>query len=147
MKYEHRFRVDAPQAEVAAFHLTPHGLKAITPTPMRIQAAPEELISGSEIRFTLWAGPLPVRWHARVEDVSQQGFTDVQLAGPFKSWQHRHNFVRVGASVTEVYDVVQADLPGLSPAWIVAAGMWISLPLLFAYRAWRTRRALATYPT
>ena len=114
---------------------------------MRIHAAPEELISGSDIRFTPWAGPLPVRWHARVEDVSQQGFTDVQLAGPFKSWQHRHNFVRVGALVTEVYDVVQADLPGLSPAWIVAAGMWISLPLLFAYRAWRTRRALATYPT
>jgi hypothetical protein len=26
--------------------------------------------------------------------------------------------------------------------WIVGSGMWLTLPLLFAYRGWRTRHVL-----
>jgi ligand-binding SRPBCC domain-containing protein len=55
---------------------------------------------------------------------------------------HRHSFASVDATTTEVIDEVQAEL---SPHWlwrIVGGGMWLTLPLLFAYRGWRTRRVL-----
>jgi hypothetical protein len=30
--------------------------------------------------------------------------------------------------------------------WLVSLGMWTTLPILFAYRAWKTRRLLAASP-
>ena len=139
MQFEHRFTVRAPQAQVAAFHTRADGLRAITPTPMTIHSAPDPLTSGDEIHFTMWV-PFPLRWHGRVENVSDAGFDDLQVNGPFKRWQHRHNFLKIDDTMTEVYDVVQAELPRHPLKLVVAAGMWLSLPLLFAYRGWRTRK-------
>ena len=58
---------------------------------MQIQDGPEILCSGDELRFTLWLGPLPIRWHAAIESVSDSGFADRQIEGPFAHWVHRHN--------------------------------------------------------
>ncbi len=140
MRYEHRFRVDAPPEAVAAFHQSAESLRAITPTLMTIQHAPPVLADGDEIRFTLWLGPLPVRWHGLVENFSSAGFDDVQLGGPFGTWHHRHNFVPLADGGTEVYDVVQAELTLPLPKLAIGMLMWITLPVLFGYRAWRTRR-------
>jgi ligand-binding SRPBCC domain-containing protein len=146
MRFEHRFHVDAPREAVAAFHATAHGLRAITPTPMCIHHAPDVLESGDEVRFTLWLGPIPVRWHGRVENLSVEGFDDVQLAGPFGAWRHRHNFEEAADGGTEVHDVVTASMPGLlSLRYPLAAIMWIGLPLLFTFRARRTRRLVAGF--
>lgn len=56
--YRHTFRVQAPQAEVAAFHAAASSLGAITPPlmPMQLHHAPERLGEGDEMRFTLWLG-------------------------------------------------------------------------------------------
>jgi ligand-binding SRPBCC domain-containing protein len=92
--------------------------------------------------FTMWLGPLPVRWLARIEDVSPTGFTDRQLRGPFQEWVHRHNFVQVDETTTAVQDEI--DLSFRTHLWwrLVGLGMWLSLPLLFAYRGWKTRRLI-----
>jgi ligand-binding SRPBCC domain-containing protein len=143
-KFEHTFRVDAPLAEVAEFHSRSSSMPAITPPPMivRIHAAPEALKSGDRMEFTLWAGPLPIHWIASIENVTKNGFTDRQAAGPFASWAHRHNYRRIGATTTEVYDHVEADIQK-HPFWgPVGWLMWIGLPLLFRYRARRTRQLL-----
>jgi ligand-binding SRPBCC domain-containing protein len=141
MRFENRFHVDAPREAVAAFHASAGSLPAITPTPICVHDAPDVLASGDEITFTLWVGPIPVRWHGRVENLSVEGFDDVQLAGPFGAWRHRHNFEEAPDGGTEVHDVVEADMPDLlSLRYPLAAIMWIGLPLLFAFRAWRTRR-------
>ncbi len=73
MKYHHTFRVKAPQAAVAEFHSRSASMPAITPPPMivRVHAAPARLASGDEMDFTLWAGPVPLRWVARIEDASE----------------------------------------------------------------------------
>lgn len=140
MRFEHRFRVKAGQEAVAAFHQSAGSLRSITPLPMKVHHAPAQLGEGAEIVFTVWMGPLPVRWHGRVENASAEGFDDIQLAGPFRSWRHRHNFQRLDANTTEVYDAVQAELRP-HPVWgLVGLMMWLGLPALFAYRGWRTRR-------
>jgi ligand-binding SRPBCC domain-containing protein len=119
-------------------------MAAITPPPMivRVHRAPERLGSGDEMEFTLWAGPVPLHWVARIEDASPSGFTDRQVRGPFASWQHRHSFVRVSEAETDVVDEVQAQLKR-HPFWRLAGAlMWVGMPALFAYRGWRTRGLL-----
>ena len=54
--------------------------------------APDHLADGNEMAFTLWLGPLPVRWNARVENFSPTGFDDIQTGGPFETWKHAHRF-------------------------------------------------------
>jgi len=144
MRYEHRFRVQATQQAVADFHRHAWALKALTPPmfPMRIHHAPEPLKDGDHVVFTLWMGPAPLRWDSRIEDVSVQGFTDVQEQGVFGSWQHRHTFAEVDRATTEVVDEIEATLPHQPGRWVLALAMWVGLPMLFAYRAWRTRHLL-----
>ncbi|MGD8625294.1 MAG: SRPBCC family protein [Anaerolineae bacterium] len=144
MKFRRVFRVRAPREQVADFHTRASSLGAITPplVPMQLHRAPEQMGEGDEMEFTMWLGPLPVRWVACVEDVSEGGFVDRQLRGPFASWSHRHSFVAVDESTTRVVDEVEARLQR-HPLWtLVGLGMWLGLPLLFAYRGWKTRRLL-----
>ena len=144
MKYRRTFQLQAPLAEVAHFHTAASSLKAITPPliPMQLHRAPEQMGDGDEMAFTMWLGPLPVRWVARVEDVSTAGFLDRQVRGPFAAWTHRHRFVALDEDTTEVVDEVEARLK-VHPLWsAVGLAMWVGLPLLFVYRAWKTRRLL-----
>lgn len=142
--YRHAFRVRAPRDEVAAFHTAALSLKAITPPlmPIQLHQAPEHLADGDEMRFTLWLGPLPVRWLARVEQVSPEGFVDRQVDGPFAAWTHRHRFLAVDEANTDVVDEVEARLKAHLLWGAVGLTMWLGLPLLFAYRGWKTRRLL-----
>ena len=144
-RFDHRFRVEAPLADVRAFHARSEGLGLLTPPPavVRVTDAPEVLGEGDDMRFTIWFGPLPIRWHARIESVSERGFVDRQLDGPFETWVHTHGFEPAGDDATWVVDRIEAapkrGLPWAPVAW----GMWLSLRPMFAYRAWRTKRLLA----
>ena len=142
--YQHRFRVVAPLVRVAEFHSRAASMAAITPPPIivRMRHTPAVLAEGAEMDFTLWLGPLPVRWLAHIEAVSPTGFSDRQLQGPFAEWVHRHTFFAVDERTTAVLDEVTLRLR-LHPLWgLVGLGMWLGLPLLFAFRAWKTRRKL-----
>lgn len=144
LHFEHEFQVDAPLSAVADFHSRSASMGAITPPPIiaRVQRAPEILGEGDEMAFTLWLGPFPMRWLARIEDVGPEGFTDVQLRGPFEHWLHRHRFVPLGAERCIVHDRVEARFRK-HPFWgPVGLSMWLGMKPLFAYRAWRTRRLL-----
>lgn len=92
--------------------------------------------------FTLWLGPFPMRWLARIEEVSESGFTDRQLIGPYDSWVHRHIFEVLAGGRTAVVDEICLRLSRKPPAFLAGLGMAAGLPVLFAYRAWKTRRLL-----
>jgi ligand-binding SRPBCC domain-containing protein len=145
MKLRHTFRVRAPLQGVVDFHTQASSLKAITPPviPMQLHRVPQRMGEGDEMEFTMWMGPLPVRWVARVEDLSSGGFLDRQVRGPFDQWVHRHSFLEVDRETTEVGDQIQARLRRHLLWGPVGLGMWLGLPLLFAYRGWKTRRLLA----
>lgn len=149
MKYRHRFEVNAPLAAVAEFHARSASMGAITPPPVvvRIHSAPVLLDDGDEMDFTMWLGPLPVRWLARIEDVNPTGFTDRQVLGPFQEWIHRHTFVPVDKTTTAVLDEIELRLRPHLLWGLVGLGMRLSLPFLFAYRGWKTRRLIQTNVT
>ena len=144
MKYKHRFKVKAPLAEVAEFHSQSASMGDITPPPavVKVHQAPARLDDGDEMDFTVWLGPLPVRWKARIEDVSATGFVDRQLQGPFRCWTHRHSFQPIDEETTEVVDEIEFKLAKHPVRGIMGLGMSLSLPFLFAYRGWKTRRLL-----
>jgi ligand-binding SRPBCC domain-containing protein len=144
MKYHHCFRVRASLARVAEFHRHAASMAAITPPLIIIRThhAPPVLADGDEMDFTMWLGPLPVRWLARIEAVSPAGFSDRQLSGPFAEWVHRHTFVAVGENTTEVRDEITLRLRPHPLWWPIGLGMRLGLPILFAFRAWKTKRIL-----
>ena len=144
MIFQHRFSVKAAIEDVAEFHHGSASMAAITPPPIivRMHSAPDKLKSGDRMDFTLWAGPIPIRWTACIEDASEEGFTDRQLSGPFGSWVHRHSFERVDESTTEVVDRIEATYSE-HPLWaLIGRMMWLGMPLLFSFRGRRTRKLL-----
>lgn len=144
MRYQHRFRVQAPVEVVAAFHGRSAAMAIITPPPLvtQVHRAPEHVAAGDSMEFTLWMGPLPMRWVAGFEDVTATGFVDRMARGPVRRWQHRHSFVAIDEQTTDVVDEVEIELR-VHPLWRpVGLGMALNLPLLFAYRGWQTRRLL-----
>jgi ligand-binding SRPBCC domain-containing protein len=146
MRFHHSFEVHAPLQEVADFHRHAVALTGITPPPIIVQVhrAPDPIQEGDEIEFTTWLGPLPIRWHSRIEAMSVEGFTDRQLEGPFRTWVHRHQFHPVSDTRTEVRDEIEYS-PRPHLLWgPVGIGMAIGLPFLFWFRARKTRRLIET---
>ena len=141
--FNHNFIVKAPLAAVAAFHRDARVLPLLTPPPILVRLhRVDPLGEGSIADFTLWFGPLPIRWVARHSQVDPlRGFTDTQQSGPLKFWRHTHTFEAVEAATTRVSEHVE---------FVHYSGWrgWISrllynkpaLEFLFAYRAWVTRR-------
>jgi ligand-binding SRPBCC domain-containing protein len=144
LRYHHRFTVKAPLADVAEFHSQSASMAAITPPPIvvHVHTAPAKLGEGDHMDFTMWLGPLPVRWLAQIEQVTPTSFVDRQLRGPFASWAHKHTFEPVDAGKTAVIDEVNATLHANWFWKLVGASMWLGLPILFAYRGWKTRQVL-----
>ncbi len=147
MRYQHRFRVQAPLQTVAEFHSYPDAMAAITPPPIFVQVhqAPTRVAEGQQMDFTMWLGPLPLRWQARFEDVTATSFVDRMVQGPMRTWRHRHSFVAIDDHTTNVLDEVELQ-PRVHPLWgPVGLGMALNLPVLFAFRQWQTRRLLAQH--
>jgi ligand-binding SRPBCC domain-containing protein len=142
--YHHQFRVRASLERVAAFHSRAASMAAITPPPIiiRMHRPPVILADGDKIDFTMWLGPLPVRWQAQIESVSLASFSDRQLQGPFAAWLHQHSFIAIDQHTTEVVDEVTLRLRSHLFWGPVGLGMKLGLPFLFAYRGWKTKKVL-----
>ena len=142
IKFSREFIVKAPLELVAQFHHDARALKWLNPPPILVQFhRVDPLAEGSIADFTLWLGPLPIRWKALHSDVhSGRGFSDTQVVGPFKTWTHRHEFTALSKSSTRVTDTIQAEHSSHLFWGLLSRFMWLSLPFLFTFRAWQTRR-------
>ena len=142
--FQHEFSVNAALDSVVEFHSSTRALKQLTPPPMFVQFNQiEPLAEGSRSDFTLWLGPIPIHWVAVHSDVNPAtGFTDTQVEGPFHTWIHTHRFLEISQGETRIIDQVQG-LPSNHLFWgIISRFMWLTLPILFSYRAMQTRKAV-----
>lgn len=142
MRYRHAFRVEASLPEVAELHSRLSALQALTPLPVRFHSARDPVREGDEIALTIWLGPVPAPWKLRIETMGTLGFVDRQITGPFRRWTHRHAFIAVSAEATEIVDEIELALrPHVlwAPLGLL---MFLGLPLLFAFRARKTRELL-----
>ena len=140
--FDYSFTVEAPLARVRDFHRDTSALRLLTPPPtlVRIHSV-EPMAEGSVSRFTLWVGPLPLRWTAVHRNVSDRGFTDVQAEGPAATWEHTHTFTPLSEGVTRIDEHIEySHKPGF---WGVVTRLLFSRPnllFMFAYRRFVTRR-------
>ena len=143
--FEYAFTVRAPLAAVAHFHHDTRALKRLSPPPLFVQLhRVEPLGEGSVAEFTLWLGPLPLRWRAVHSDVDAlHGFTDIQAHGPLKRWRHTHRFEPLDDTTTRVLEYIEYQH---ADGWMGALTRLLFSPpglrFLFAYRSWVTRRSL-----
>jgi ligand-binding SRPBCC domain-containing protein len=139
--FDFTFTVNAPQTAVSAFHHDTRALKKLTPPPIFVQIHTfEPLGEGSMAEFTMWFGPIPVRWRARHSDVGRDGFTDAQVEGPLQKWEHTHRFTAVSPHKTRVHEHIEyahhGGWRGLFSRLLFAKP---GLTLLFTARKWLTR--------
>lgn len=139
--FDFRFTVQAPITAVQEFHRDTRALKRLTPPLTIVQLHEiEPLAEGSVSRFTLWVGPLPLRWTAVHRDVSEHGFTDVQSAGPAKRWEHTHTFIPITEIATEIQEHIEYE--HRSGFWGLVTRVLFARPnlyLMFHFRKWSTR--------
>ncbi len=140
--FDFEFTVDAPQEVVRDFHHDTSALKILTPPPTIMQLHHmEPLGEGSVSRFTIWAGPLPIRWEATHQNVDEDGFTDVQTEGMMQSWAHTHRFVAEGPSRTRIVEHIEYEHPPFPKKLLTYAIFGpLSLRGLFEYRKFQTKR-------
>ena len=134
-----RRQVVPVELEVAfSFFADAWNLEAITPPWLRfrILEAPRTLRRGSLLAYRLRLFGVPIRWRTEITEWRPPlGFTDVQLAGPYRRWEHTHRLSRVDGG-TEIYDHVLYRLP-LEPLAGLLAPVTVDrwLPAIFDYRA------------
>lgn len=141
--FDYSFDVDAPVEAVAAFHEDTRVLRILTPAYVQIHRF-DPLADGAVAEFTVWFGPIPIKWRAVHRDVGPNGFTDIQDKGPLASWEHTHRFEATGPDTSRVSEHIEYEY---EPGWKGVLGrVFFGPPALlglFTYRAWRTRRAVA----
>ncbi len=142
--FRYTFTVDAPLEAVSAFHHSTDVLKRLTPPPLWVQIHHfGPMVEGMVAEFTLWVGPLPLRWRARHIEVGPHGFTDVQASGPLASWRHTHRFTPESPGRTRIEEHIEYDYPNgwrglLARLLFNPAGLYA----LFTYRQLATRRGV-----
>jgi ligand-binding SRPBCC domain-containing protein len=143
--FDYQFTVPVPLEAVAAFHHDTRALPHLTPPPIRVQLhRVDPLAEGAIADFTLWFGPVPVRWvalHTQVDPL--HGFTDTQQAGPLLFWRHTHRFDAIDAATTRVREHIEYQYkPGWRGWFSRVLYNPLALSFLFGYRRWVTRRSL-----
>ncbi len=130
-----------PSEAVYAWHGRPGAFQRLAPpwAPLEVLSQDPGLDVGVRLTFRGRLGPIPLRWEAEHTDhEAGRGFTDVQVRGPFRRWEHRHRFEPEGEG-TQLVDAVQWSLPlgalgNLFGGWVVRR----QLRAMFAFRHQRT---------
>lgn len=132
-----------PVEEIFDFFSRPENLQAITPPwlDFRMVQTPESLTKGSLIRYRLRLHWIPIWWTTVISEWDPPfRFVDRQLSGPYRLWNHEHEFVPDKAGTT-MRDRVTYALPFGSIGEIAhSAVVEEDLRRIFDFRADTMRR-------
>ncbi|MBK5298455.1 MAG: hypothetical protein JJE40_14985 [Vicinamibacteria bacterium] len=136
--YEKRSVIDTPAPALFAWHTRPGAFERLAPPweHLRVVSRHGGISDGSRLTLELRRGPIKTRWEALHRDfVEGKQFTDVQVAGPFKRWEHTHRVEPVGDARATLIDHVEYALP-LGPLGALAGGPFARrmMDRLFAFR-------------
>ena len=100
--------------EAFAFFADAYNLEALTPPWLGLRILtprPIPMRKGTTIDYVLTTHGVPVRWRTEiVEWEPGRRFVDTQLKGPFRVWEHTHDFVE-GPDGTLIRDTVLFRMP------------------------------------
>ncbi len=131
--------VPAPLDEVFAFFADAGNLERLTPSTtgfVILTPHPIAMGAGTLIDYRIRIAGIPTPWRTLIETWDPpRAFSDVQLRGPYKRWDHRHSFAAV-AGGTLVRDEVLYEMPfGLLGRLAHALFVQRMLDQIFDYRS------------
>ncbi|TJZ63356.1 hypothetical protein FAZ15_03495 [Sphingobacterium olei] len=142
MKYQ-LHREQQLKTDIAAawtFFSSPYNLSVLTPASMKFKVRSElddeSIFEGMLINYNVT--PLlgiPMSWQTEITQVSPlHSFTDYQKKGPYKLWNHHHQFIENENGVL-VIDTVDYELPfGILGDWVHGLLVKKKLDHIFDYR-------------
>jgi ligand-binding SRPBCC domain-containing protein len=113
-RFVRTLEVAAPVETLWAFHERPDAFQLLQPPWDRIEVLtpPRSLEVGTRVEVRAWIGPFPTRIIAEhVACERGKRFEDRMLAGPFRSWHHRHLFESLGPGRSRLTDDIEYELP------------------------------------
>jgi hypothetical protein len=129
--------------ELFAWHERPGAFERLMPPWDRIEVVSREgsIRDGDRLIMRLRQGPLKLIWEALHSNyVAGTRFTDRQVRGPFKFWEHTHECIAHETETSTLRDSIEYRLPmgaiGQRMGGEFVAGM---LENMFAFRHARTR--------
>lgn len=144
--FEHQSNIQTTMEAMWDFHADPKAFSRLTPPPVFAQIHRRELrsLTDGEMEFTLWMGPIPVRWLAQHESGSiETAFVDRMIKGPLAYWRHEHIFEPTENGVRLTDRITIGHKPGLAGLFTRMAFDGLPLRLLFVYRHLRTRMSVS----
>ncbi len=143
---ESRVWLAKPRDEVFAFFARPANLALLTPSWLgfRLLTPNPSMAAFAVLDYRIvWLG-LPLRWRTLVREYDPPArFVDVQVAGPYERWEHRHLFLSERDG-TWVEDRVTYRLPmGPLGELVHALAVRRQLASIWAYRRRRIGELLA----
>jgi len=106
--------IPRPRPEVFEFFSQASNLERITPPWLNFHVqtpGPIEMQAGALIDYKLKIHGLPVGWRTEIRTWDPPlSFSDVQLKGPYKTWNHTHTFLAENGG-TRMRDDVVYELP------------------------------------
>lgn len=127
--------VALPLEEVFAFFADAANLDRLTPPWLHFQIltrTPLEMDVGTRIEYQLRLRGFPIRWRTEITVWEPpHRFVDLQREGPYREWEHTHEF-RALAGGTVVRDVVDYAVPG--PGLVQRLFVGPELERIFDYR-------------
>lgn len=107
--------VPRPLKEVFFFFSQPENLGRLTPPNMKfvlLNETPVHMKEGLELSYKIKAKGIPMGWTSQITNWDPpHSFSDIQLKGPYVSWDHTHKFSHEGSG-TLVEDEVFYKAPG-----------------------------------
>jgi uncharacterized protein len=124
--------------EVFRWHSRPGAFERLGPPwdKVTLDGPAARLVAGDRQVAVVSLGPLKLRWHSEITEVEAgRQFQDIQLSGPFASWEHTHTMAGERAGHSTLEDRVRYTLP-LGALGEAVAGRFVrkQLQRLFAYR-------------
>ena len=144
--YELRCSVVLPQTRERVFDFFSDAfrLEQVTPPWLNFKIltqAPIELRDGSLIDYQIRLHGIPLRWRTEISSWDPPySFTDRQLRGPYKLWEHLHTFEEVDGGTVTTDCVRYKAIGGRFANWLMVER---DLRKIFEYRR---QRMLELFP-
>lgn len=136
----------SPREAVFAFFAEAQNLERITPPFLAFHITtpqPVEMRRGTIIDYRIGLRGLKMTWRSEIAAWEPPGrFSDVQLRGPYREWEHTHLFEERDGG-TQVTDTVRYALPGpaFTASLINSLVVAPDLKRIFTYRHEALREA------
>lgn len=113
--FERKLRLPFPARQVFDWHARPGALERLTPPWQKVEVLERQgtIRDGDTAKLRVWVATVPLTWVAEHRDfIDGVQFRDVQVKGPFASWQHTHKFEALGERVTVLTDHIEFAVRG-----------------------------------